>query len=116
MVVGVSEEGFGLHGVDEDFSGSGAVALADDALVFHEVEEPGGSLEADAEPSLEEGGAGLSFFGDEPDGFWPEVVGLGVLVFGVGGGVGDGDFFGFDGVDGFALGSPELADVGDFFF
>ena len=79
----------------------------------------GGAAVADAQPALEQRGAGLAELEDEADGVVEEVV-----VFLAGFAVGVEVLAGFvlgafeEAVDvfGFALGLPELGDGGDFFF
>ena len=44
--------------IDEDFARAGAVFGSDDAFFFHEIHDAGGTIVADAKPTLDHGSAG----------------------------------------------------------
>ena len=105
---------------DENVAFAGVVGGGDDAFFFHLLDQRGGAVVADAEVALDEARAGFAFAGDEGDGLVEEALvavagggdagesGVGAVIVGFGGAVGD-----FVVVGGLGLGAEEVDDLLD---
>ena len=69
-------EGFPVLPRVEDFAGRAALELADDAVLGHEVDQPGGAAVADAQGALQERARAAALADDDLDGGLVQLVSL----------------------------------------